>query len=147
MILVKMDKEIKSNLLQVMLNQIKIDDPRLKKLIDRKLTADPKQENEQQIVKEIIRRLRIQNKKLLEQVVALRAQVKNSKKDKSHLLGKMERLVKLSNSLADAVGSCKQCWGENSRCPVCGGEGFPGWRKINKRLFNLYILPAIESKL
>lgn len=96
---------------------------------------------------EIIRRLRIQNKKLLERVRILREQLKQEKGERMQLVNKINYLGKLNASLSDALGSCRECWGEDAHCTVCAGKGYPGWRKVNKRLFNLYILPALEKML
>ncbi|HLK27325.1 MAG TPA: hypothetical protein VKT28_02000 [Puia sp.] len=97
-------------------------------------------------VNEIARRLKIQNKKLLEQLQFLKTEVKKYKADKNELTVKFNQLAKLNRSLSDAVGSCHQCWGDDPACEVCGGNGSSGWRNINKRLFNNYIFPAVEKK-
>jgi hypothetical protein len=96
---------------------------------------------------EIIRRLRIQNKKLLERVRILREQLKQEKGERMQLVHKINYLGKLNASLSDALGSCRECWGEDAHCTVCAGKGYPGWRKVNKRLFNVYILPSLEKML
>jgi hypothetical protein len=128
-------------ILQTMLSQIKFDDPKFKSLIENEFTDKHNRKN--QVSKEIIRRLRIQNKKLLEQVAALRAKLTRSdfgKKDMEQRLGEVTRL---NDSIAAALGSCPECWGKNLTCPFCSGNGSPGWKNINKRLFNVYILPSV----
>jgi hypothetical protein len=95
--------------------------------------------------KEITRRLRIQNKKLLEHVASLKGQLKQLKADRNEIQNKLNHVNMLNNSLARATGSCSNCWGEDSNCIDCAGNGSPGWRDINKRLFNIYILPALEK--
>jgi hypothetical protein len=94
-------------------------------------------------LKEITRRLRIQNKKLLEQVSGLKVQVVGVKAERNSI---QKRYLKLSSALSGALGSCGQCWGEDPDCPVCRGKGSSGWRTVNKSLFNLHVLPTLEKK-
>ena len=140
-----MDNENQFDFLQAILKQTKFDDPAIKYLIEKKFKNSYKKGEQKEISNEIIRRLRIQNKKLLEQVASLREQLKNSRIDRSQAMEKQNYLMKLNTSLADALGSCNSCWGEDPQCTICSGEGYPGWRKINKRLFNLYVLPSLEK--
>ena len=138
-----MDNEYQIDLLQSLLKQIKFDPPGLMRLIEQQINDKKGQQSE--ISKELIRRLRIQNKKLLEQVALLREQIKNGKANRDQMMIRLDYLVKLNTSLAHALGSCSNCWGENPECSVCSGKGYPGWQKINKRLFNLYVLPTLEK--
>jgi len=101
--------------------------------------------NEQNERKETIRRLRIQNKKLQEQLVMLRKKLKQRDTEKTKIVEQISGAKKLNNSLSDALGSCNKCWGEDPDCPNCLGNGIPGWRKINSRLFNSFVLPALEN--
>jgi hypothetical protein len=101
--------------------------------------------NEQNEQKETIRRLRIQNKKLQEQLVMLRKKLKQRDTEKTKIVEQIFATKKLNNSLSDALGSCSKCWGEDPDCPNCSGSGIPGWRKINSRLFNSFVLPALEN--
>ena len=95
--------------------------------------------------KEIIRRLRIQNTKLQEQLTNIKNKIKQANSEKTKLTNIMNHTIELNHLLADALGSCSNCWGEDHDCPVCSGNGIAGWRKINKRLFNVYVLPALEK--
>ena len=95
--------------------------------------------------KETVRRLRIQNKKLLEQVKLLKEQVKQVNVEKTQMSGSLNYLWKLNNSLSEALGSCANCWGEDAECTNCQGQGSPGWRQINKRFFNRFVLPGLEK--
>jgi hypothetical protein len=139
-----MANENQLDLLQVMLKQIRDDDPGIKEFIEKQIRSYKKGE-QSKISKEIIRRLRIQNKKLMEQVTLLREQLKLNTNDKNHIMNKLKHLVKLNNSLAEALGSCHSCWGEDPDCDHCSGNGSPGWKNINKRMFNLYVLPSLEK--
>jgi len=59
------------------------------------ILADEKQ---REINKEIIRRLRIQNKKLLEQVIKLKEETKKTRFNKNQVLNHINELLKLINS-------------------------------------------------
>src|SRR4030095_16571458 len=54
-----------------------------------------KVENQREINKEIIRRLRIQNKKLIEQVTKLKEEIKRAKNNKIKILNHLNELLKL----------------------------------------------------
>lgn len=95
--------------------------------------------------KEVIRRLKIQNKKLMEQIISLKDQLKQTKKNRNQVLNRLNDMRKLNKALSDALGSCNICWGNNPECPTCSGNGHSGWRNVNKRLFNIYILPVLEK--
>ena len=141
----KMDKENQLHLLRALLNQIKIDDPYLRQLLEQQMGGFQPRKTRQENTKEIIRCLRIQNKKLLEQVANLKNQLKEEKVDREELRSNLNYLSKLNNSLSEALGSCNLCWGEDPDCNNCKGNGLPGWRKTNKRLFNIYVLPCLEK--
>lgn len=46
--------------------------------------------------------------------------------------------------LADALGACRNCWGEHEECPVCDGRGRPGWRRPDPTGFRVVVDPAIR---
>jgi hypothetical protein len=56
-----------------------------------------KNEKQREINKEIIRRLRIQNKKLIEQVVKLKEEIKKTRFNKTQVLNQLNELIKLIN--------------------------------------------------
>ena len=108
-----------------------------------KLNENKIQISEYAELKEITRRLRIQNKKLLEQVSGLKVQMVRVKAERNSI---QKKYLKCNSALSGALGSCGQCWGEDPHCPVCRGKGSSGWRAVNKSLFNLYVLPTLEKK-
>jgi hypothetical protein len=107
-----------------------------------KKKAEYKQENEE---KEILRRLRIQNIKLQEQLTSLKKKLKQTISDKTKFKEMMDQTRELEFKLSEALGSCQYCWGNDPGCLQCSGNGISGWRKINKRLFNVYVLPALDK--
>jgi hypothetical protein len=144
----KVDKaDIKNQIviLQAMLNQVRFNNPKFRLFIQHQTGVNRIKGNPDEINKEIIRRLRIQNKKLLENIAFMKDQLKQIKTDMHNTRTQLNQIVKINNSLSQGLGSCNACWGEDPDCVNCSGEGSPGWRKINKRLFNIYVLPAIEK--
>lgn len=45
--------------------------------------------------------------------------------------------------LAGALGAC-DCWGQDGACPICSGQGSPGWVDPNTELFDQYVAPAVR---
>ncbi|MBX2924688.1 MAG: hypothetical protein KF746_20975 [Chitinophagaceae bacterium] len=107
------------------------------------ISSDFEMQND--ISKEIIRRLRIQNKKLLHQIEALKAKLKIECSNTDQVNKRLSYAMVVNNRLSEALGSCNKCWGEDHNCTSCYGKGASGWRPINKRFFYLYILPSIEN--
>jgi hypothetical protein len=142
---VNVDNENKIAVLQAMLSQIKFDDPRFRLFIEEEIKRNNKRQKPKGSTREVVRRLKIQNKKLLEQVAFLKEQLKQIKSIKAQTLAQLGQVTKLNNSLSDALGSCQTCWGEDPDCKVCFGNGSPGWRNSNRRRFNIYVLPTLEK--
>jgi hypothetical protein len=140
----KMNNQHQLNSLDTALSGIKIDDFKLGGSA-KKPTEIKRKEKDQKEQREIIRRLKIQNKKLLQQVAALKVKAKENSAESAIMLTKVNYMKKLNHSLSDALGSCSNCWGEDPNCSACLGEGIPGWRNINKRLFNMYVLPCLDK--
>src|SRR5689334_17612194 len=129
--------ERKLEILYTILTQIQSKDPNIEGHVA-KLINNGNEKTEQ---KEIIRRLKIQNKKLLEQMILSRKKLReaNARREKSK--DRLNYLIKVNDSLSKALGSCPNCWGEDNDCSKCAGKGIVGWRNSNKRLFNRYIRP------
>ncbi len=47
--------------------------------------------------------------------------------------------------LAQALGACNECWGRYARCPICRGDGRPGYFKPDRKLFDQMVLPALAK--
>lgn len=56
----------------------------------------------------------------------------------------LERLRNRNELVAAALGACDRCFGDDDSCPVCGGEGRPGWEPPDRRLFAEIVGPALE---
>ncbi len=46
--------------------------------------------------------------------------------------------------LADALGACERCFGEDELCPVCRGRGRPGGRRPDPTLFEELVKPVLR---
>ncbi len=132
-------------ILQAMLNQVRFNNPKFKLFIQHQTGTSRIKGNDDEINKEIIRSLRIQNKQLLNSITTIRDQLKKIRENMYETKNQLNSLQKINNSLSLSLGSCNSCWGEDSKCDNCSGNGSPGWRKINKRSFNRYVLPALEK--
>ena len=51
-----------------------------------------------------------------------------------------ERLAEI----ARALGACTLCLGESAECPVCGGQGGPGWAVPEPAFFQALVTPALR---
>jgi hypothetical protein len=58
------------------------------------------------------------------------------------LYEELERLRDRNRVLADALGACARCFGEDELCPVCRGRGRPGGRQPDGALFRELVEPA-----
>jgi hypothetical protein len=56
----------------------------------------------------------------------------------------LQRLRDRTRRLADALGACDSCWGEDSGCPECQGCGRPGRSLPDERLFAEIVMPAVR---
>jgi hypothetical protein len=59
--------------------------------------------------------------------------------------GYLEQLMDRNSSLASALGAC-DCWGDAPDCPICSGEGHPGWAALDRELFAAYVGPALAAR-
>lgn len=64
--------------------------------------------------------------------------------DAAALLAHYDELLACNQRLAGALGAC-DCWGEDETCPVCHGAGGPGWCAPDRRLFEMYVSPALRA--
>jgi hypothetical protein len=56
----------------------------------------------------------------------------------------LEDLRRRNEIFAAAVGACEVCWGDDPACPICGGEGRPGWAEPSRGLFAEVAGPALR---
>src|SRR6476469_8860183 len=60
----------------------------------------------------------------------------------TRLYDEVEVLRARSDRLADALGACRRCFGDDELCPVCHGRGRPGGRAPDPMLFAELVAPA-----
>jgi hypothetical protein len=58
------------------------------------------------------------------------------------LYAEVEGLRERARTLADALGACATCFGDDELCPVCRGRGRPGGRAPDEALFAELVEPA-----
>jgi prolyl-tRNA synthetase len=101
----KMNIERHSDILKAARDQIEILNPHTKKRLEKLIIVINKKREQ----KEVTRRLKIQNKKLLEQVVLLKKRIKKNSMEKAKITKRLSYLKKISNSLSVALGTCPHC--------------------------------------
>ena len=60
------------------------------------------------------------------------------------LTGETQDLSGRLGQLADALGACGLCWGEDRDCRACRGRGRPGYALPDEHLFEELVLPAVR---
>ena len=67
------------------------------------------------------------------------------KKIAKQMYAELEILRSRNDMLADALGGCHLCWGEDSSCPECTGDGMPGAFMIDKTKFQTVVGRAMQQ--
>ena len=49
------------------------------------------------------------------------------------------------DQLAEALGACPECWGEDIHCGHCAGRGKPGYYRPDQHYFEHYVKPVINK--
>jgi hypothetical protein len=60
------------------------------------------------------------------------------------LTGEAQTLGTRLGRLADALGACGLCWGEDHGCRACRGRGRPGYALPDEQLFEELVVPALR---
>jgi hypothetical protein len=61
------------------------------------------------------------------------------------MYAEMQMLRTRNSMLAEALGACCQCWGEDQECDYCGGDGRIGSYLISAKVFEQVVGPALEQ--
>lgn len=83
-----------------------------------------------------IKKLVYLNRKLARKVSELKAHQKK-------ILKYLNFFIDVNTVLSSAVGAC-ECWGEDSGCPHCHGNGKPGYFEVDEQAFRQYVMPCME---
>lgn len=110
-----MDKDNQFEFLQAMV-MTKIDDSKMKEIFGEHLEIINKIRKRDDDAKEITRRLKIQNKKLLQQVANLKEKLKNNRKIRLQMFKQLTNISRLNNTLVNAVDKCRISLGEDTNC-------------------------------
>jgi hypothetical protein len=81
--------------LKTLSQKVRKGSPQFKLAIDQENQNLNNKENKKEINKEIIRRLRIQNKKLIEQIVRLKEEIKKAENNRIQVLNSINELLEL----------------------------------------------------
>ena len=73
-----------------------------------------------------------------------RQQARELKKVMDSLYAELETLRSRNDVLAEALGACYLCFGEDPICPECNGRGVPGSLLPNGITFRQYVIPAVK---
>jgi hypothetical protein len=73
-----------------------------------------------------------------------RAQEQELKKVMDSMYAELETLRARNDTLAEALGACYLCFGEDLTCPECNGNGVPGSLLPNESAFRKYVAPAVN---
>lgn len=60
------------------------------------------------------------------------------------LTAELQWLRERLDLLADALGACGVCWGEDAHCRACHGRGGPGYALPDETLFDELVGPAVR---
>jgi hypothetical protein len=61
------------------------------------------------------------------------------------MLAEMSDLRARNDLLAEALGACHLCWGEDADCSYCAGDGCIGSFQIDTKVFRKVIGPAVKQ--
>jgi hypothetical protein len=59
------------------------------------------------------------------------------------LQAELERLQEVNDTVAEALGACHLCWGDDPACEICQGDGAPGCFVPPRDLFQRFVVPAL----
>jgi hypothetical protein len=78
------------------------------------------------------------------QLAQLCAQVEELRGSLQAVSHELAALRDREDILAEALGACCLCWGEDSHCRACRGRGRPGFTAPDEELFEELVLPAMK---
>ena len=61
------------------------------------------------------------------------------------MFAELQALRTRNDMLADALGACQRCWGEDETCEYCGGDGRVGAYLISPKVFDDVVGPAVRQ--
>ena len=79
-----------------------------------------------------------------EQVAAQRAEARQLKAVMDSMYTELETLRTRNDTLANALGACYLCFGDDPTCPECKGQGVPGSLRPEAATYRQYVAPAVN---
>lgn len=76
------------------------------------------------------------------EVKRLRSTLEDVQRELKALSRTATRLARRNDLLAESLGACPECWGEDLRCSVCEGRGTAGSAMPSRETFLIYVAPA-----
>jgi len=76
---------------------------------------------------------------------ALRDELRSLRRENRRLRELNDALLAHTEFLAEGIGACPLCWGEDPDCQECGGDGGPGTFVPDRQAFNEFVRPAVET--
>ena len=70
---------------------------------------------------------------------------KNLLQNYEQLKQNYQSLLNQLDDIAEAIGACPHCWGEEPNCNYCRGRGIPGYFQPDQAQFDTYIKPVIQK--
>jgi hypothetical protein len=77
-------------------------------------------------------------------LVALRADVDAANARIDALERELQEHRERNDAIADALGACPECWGDDRLCPTCSGRGRPGSATPSRQAFERYLAPLLR---
>ena len=71
--------------------------------------------------------------------------LRDAQEEISRLAAELSAATSHNDELAEALGACPECWGEERECGVCRGRGAPGSRRPPRDLFRRYVAPVLDA--
>ena len=60
-----------------------------------------------------------------------------------NLNSQLKQALEINCVIAESLGACPECFGQNDECTVCHGQGSPGWKQPDSQLFEYLVTPAL----
>lgn len=91
------------------------------------------------------KQIKVQDKKLKTQIIRLRKTQQKLQQSIEMLQDMLDEEIFLNEQLAEALGACPDCFGQDRDCESCNGLGKPGHYAPDFIGFNKYVSPAITK--
>jgi len=119
-------------------------DPRMQPLVQQLQARLAARENNAEAVAEEEDTVAVQEPEIVEPLRSMEQGQKLKRLAKTMFV-EVQALRSRNDMLADALGACHLCWGDDQSCVYCAGQGSIGAYLIDPQVFNDVIGPATEQ--